>query len=338
MKIKKQYESIVNLNSIELYSADIDSVIFNKLCKIFEGRCFKSSLVYKILRIIRRSNIRPAQNLTDGSGNTNVVFEAEAIVYNENDIITDCVVMNVERSGELICKIDHAAIRIRGNIILRGIQIGQTIPIRVVTVRYSKGKDNITINATPYFHPMSFFLYKTDISPTKISQETIEVLTDLIKLAEETEKIFESVDVKVRDFFTEVFYPFTESSEKFEKHAEPKFERVNMLEDAKRFIKATGKETPMFVIRHPRTDKTSASIFHIDESIFKGNIPKLPLLDMKLYDIKIVKESYAQILINYIEEYISYLKMIQEITITFNTEEKRQEHKNIWAIYNKLKR
>jgi len=323
-----------------MYMPDLDIVILDKLRKIFEGKCFKSSLVYKILRIIRRSLVRPAQNLTDGSGNVNVVFEAEAIVYNENDIITDCVVKNVERSGELICKIDHAAIHIRGNIILRGIQIGQTIPIRVVTVRYSKGKDNITINATPYFHPMGFFLYKTDTSPTKVSQETIEVLTDLIKTAEAEERVFKDLDPKLRSFFTDVFYPFTEDGEKFEKHKESKFERINMIDDAKRFIelpKKAGKESPMFVIRHPRTDKSKPSIFHIDESLFKGELPKISLLDMKLYEIKVVKESYAQILINYIEEYVGFLRMIQELVNTFNTEEKRQEHKNIWAIYNRLK-
>lgn len=338
MKIEKQYESIVNLSSVEMYMPDLDIVILDKLRKIFEGKCFQSSLIHKIIRIIRRSLVRPAQNLTDGSGNVNVVFEAEAIVYNENDIITDCVVKNVERSGELICKIDHAAIHIRGNVILRGIQIGQTIPIRVVTVRYSKGKDNITINATPYFHPMSVFLYKTDISPTKVSQETIEVLSDLIKTAEVEEKTFKDLDPKLRDFFTDVFYPFAEDSDKFEKYKENKFEKINMIEDAKRFISNTGKETPMFVMRHPRTDKSKPSIFHIDESLFKGELSKIALLDMKLYEIKIVKESYAQILINYIEEYVGYLRMIQELLVTFGTEEKRQEHKNIWAIYNRLKR
>jgi hypothetical protein len=30
--------------------------------------------------------------------------------------------------------------------------------------------------------------------------------------------------------------------------------------------------------------------------------------------------------------------MIQELCATFDTEEKRQEHKNIWAIYDRLKK
>ena len=43
MKIKKQYESIVTLTSIELYMPDIDIVILDKLRKIFEGRCFNQT-------------------------------------------------------------------------------------------------------------------------------------------------------------------------------------------------------------------------------------------------------------------------------------------------------
>jgi len=333
MRIKKQYESIINLNSVELYLPDADVVILDKLRKIFEGKCYKSSLIFKIIRIIRRSSIHPAQNLTDGSGNVNVVFEAESIIYNENDIITNCVVKNVERSGELICKIDHAAIHIRGNVILRGIQIGQTIPIRVMGVRYSKGKDNITINATPYFHPMGFFLYKTDIALTKPTEETVSIISDLIQSAEVEETKFNDIDVKVREFFTNVFYPFNNKTVV----KEAKFNQVNMVDDAKRFIKGDTKENTMFVMRHPITDKSKPLIYHVDESVFKGDLPKLQLLDTKIYDIKIVRESYAQILINYLEEYIGYLRMIQELVETFDTEEKRQAHKNIWAIYNRIK-
>ena len=141
---------------------------------------------------------RPAQNLADGSSNVNVVFEAEAIVYEEDDIVSNCIVKNVERSGGLICATDFAAIHIRGNVMLRGVQIGQTIPIRVKKVRYSKGKDSITINAVQYFHLMEFFLYKTDIS-SDVPQEDLEVLADLIKTAEDELEQFESVEKSLKE-------------------------------------------------------------------------------------------------------------------------------------------
>lgn len=342
VQIHKQYETIVNLLPIENYSSNSELVIMSKLRKVFEGKCYKSSLIRKITRIVRRGWIKPAQNLTDGSSDVNVIFEAESIVYNEGDIITDCVVKNVERSGELICKSEHAAIHIRGNVMLRGIQTGQTIPVRVVSVRYSVGKDSITINGTPYFHPMMFFLYKTEITPGKVPAEVIELLQSLHRNALEAESKFADLDPKLRKFFTETFYPFTESADKFETTSGKGIQKLNMMDEAKKFVEAgfdsaKTEETPMFVIRHPRTDKSSPTIYHIDESIFKGDIYKVAILDAKQFSIQAVHESYASILVQYLEEYISYLTMISELIATYDTEEKRQAHKNVWAIYNKLK-
>ena len=75
----------------------------------------------------------------------------------------------------------------------------------------------------------------------------------------------------------------------------------------------------------------------MDEAIFKGEISKITFLDAKQFAIHAVHESYASILVRYLEEYISYLTMIGELIATYDTEEKRQAHKNVWSIYNKLK-
>ena len=339
VKIHKQYETIVNLTPVENYSSNSELVIMSKLRKVFEGKCYKSSLIYKITRIVRRGWIKPAQNIADGSSDVNVIFEAESIVYNEGDIITDCVVKNVERSGELIGQSEHAAIHIRGSVTLRGIQTGQTIPIRVVSVRYSVGKDNITINGTPYFYPMMFFLYKTDVTPSKVPADVIELLQSLHNKALEAENKFADLDPKLSTFFTETFYPFNESATKFETSGKG-IQKLNMMNEVKKLVETASDkivETPMFVIRHPRTDKSLPTIYHMDESVFRSDISKNTFLDAKQFDIKGVQESYASVLVRYLEEYISYLTMICALTETYDTEEKRQAHKNIWAIYNKLK-
>lgn len=338
VQIHKQYETIVNLSPAENYSASSDAVIMNKLRKVFEGKCYKSSLIIKILRIIRRSGIKPAQNLTDGSADVNVIFEAESIVYNDGDIITNCVVKNVERSGELICKSEYAAIHIRGNVMLRGIQTGQIIPIRVVSVKYSVGKDSITINGTPYFHPMSFFLYKTDVTPGKVPTEVVELLGSLLHNAEKAEQRLADQDPKLKKFFTETFYPFEKGDEPSTSKGIHKFD---MISEVKKIMTtdavSTGSATTMFVLRHPRTNRSSTTIYHLDEDLLKGDIAKLPILEAGKFQIQAVHESYASVLVKYLEEYIGYLTMISEVIEIYDSEEKRQAHKNIWAIYNKLK-
>lgn len=340
VKIHKQYETIVNLSPVENYSSNSELVIMNKLRKVFEGKCYKSSLICNITRIIRRGWIKPAQNLTDGSSDVNVIFEAESIVYNAGDIITDCVVKNVERSGELICKSEYAAIHIRGSVMLRGIQNGQTIPVQVVSVRYSVGTDSITINGTPYYHSMMFFLYKTDITPNKVPADVIELLQSLHNKALEIENKFKNSDPKLSKFFIEIFYPFIDNTIKDDK-TNKDIRKLNMMDEVKKFVEAdfstTKKETPMFIIRHPRTEKSQPFIYHIEESVFNNDISKISILEASRFAINAVYENYASILVKYLEEYISYLTMITELIVTYDTEEKRQAHKNVWAIYNKLK-
>jgi hypothetical protein len=343
MRIKKQYEIIVNLTAAETYSGDIDSIVMDKLRK-YEGKCLSSSMVEKITRIIQRSMWTPAQNLADGSGNINVIFEAVAIIYTEGDIVTNCIVDNIERTeGRLgfICRTDHAAVHIRGNTNLRGIQPGQIIPIRVNTVRYSKGQQSITINATPYFQTMEFFLYKTDIDPSTVNQEDLEVLRNLLEQQAEAEKTLKEDEAKLVKFFQSTFHPF--KSDKIKSPA--KFNNKSIVAEAKRLVDTIGKEVKsgssvMYSIRHPQHTRDSVDFFHVSESDLKKEAGKTELLNpkSKIYRIKIVRENYARILIMYLEEHISYLRMIHEMTKIFNTEEKRKNHKNIWAIYDRLKR
>jgi hypothetical protein len=342
MRIKKQYEVIINLNAIETYSGDMDSIIMDKLRR-FEGKCLRSSMVEQVQRIIKRSMWMPAQNLADGSGNINVIFEAIAVIYNEGDIITNCVVDNIERTEGrlgLICQTDHAAVHIRGNTNLRGVQAGQTIPIKVNTVRYSKGQQSITINATPYFQSMEFYLFKTDIDPSAANQEDLEVLKTLLEQQAEAQKNIKGSEPKLVKFFTETFHPFKNMG----KIKTPSKTAVkSIVDEAKRFVDTINKDAKssskvVYSVRHPQHTRESLDFFHMEEGFFKGDAPKTELLNPKAYQIKIVRENYAHILIAYLQEHISYLNMIYEMTQLYNTEDKRKKHKNIWAIYDRLKR
>ena len=340
MHIKKQYELIVNLTATETFSGDIDKIVMDKLRK-YEGQCIRSSMIEQIIRIIKRSSWIPAQNLADGSGNINVIFEAYAIIYNEGDIIADCVVHNIERTEGrmgLICQTDHAAVYIRGSTSLRGVQVGQTIPIRVNTVRYSKGQKSITINATPYFQSMKFYLFKTDIDPSAAKQEDVEVLRIMLEQQEEAQKNIQEADTKIVKFFTDIFHPF-----KGKIKSPAKFSDKSIIAEAKRLIESLGKEVKknskiVYSVRHPQHTRESLDFFHVEESFFKGENPKVELLNMKSYQIDILHVDYAKILISYLQEHISYLHMIYEMTRIYNTEDKRKKHNNIWAIYERLKR
>ncbi len=342
MRIKKQYEVIVNLSAVDTYTGDIDAVVMSKLRR-YEGRCISSSMVEKILKIIDRSQWMPDAELADGSGNINVIFEADAIIYHEGDIITNCVVNHIERTGEgrlgLICQTDHAAVHIRGNTSLRDVQPGQIIPIRVNTVRYSKGQKSITMNATPYFQSMEFYLVKTNVDVSAARQEDIETLQLLLEHQADAKQKLDDAEPKLVKFFTDTFHPFKDTKIK----TPAKFSEKSIVEESKRLVDSLGKEpkageTIVFSMRHPQHVRDEVDFFHIEEGFFKGELPKIELLNPKSYQIKIVSANYACILISYLQEHISYLNMIYEMTQLYDTEEKRKKHKNVWAIYDRLKR
>ena len=205
-------------------------------------------------------------------------------------------------------------------------------------MRYSKGQKSITINATPYFQSMEFYLFKTDIDPSAVKQEDVEVLRMMLEQQEEAQKKIQEVDTKLVKFFTGVFHPF-----KGKIKSPTKFIDKSIIAEAKRLIESLGKEIKegskiVYSIRHPQHTRESLDFFHVEESFFKGEIPKVELLNPKSYQINIVRENYARILIRYLQEHISYLHMIYDMTQIYNTEDKRKKHNNIWAIYERLKR
>jgi len=337
MHIIKQFQTDVNLSATDTYSSDLDDVVMQKLRTMFENKCYKSSLVIRILRIIERSLWKPSQNLANGSGYVSVTFEVEAVIYNLGDIIVDCTVQTKVRGGGLLCKSDHATIHIKGAVNIRGIKVGQQIPIKIEGAKYFPRKNNISVNATPYYCPFNFTLYSTDLS--KINKEDVEVLERMYAQYKETQTKFNDLNGKVRDFFLETFYPFTQKYDKFKKEKQQHVKAVDLDDEIKRVLSGPdAKEAPMYVFRHPKTDKSDGVFYHMDTKVLEGKVPNIPLLNPKQFGIRGANKNYATILISYLEKRISYMNMIVELSETFSTEESRRKQKEVWSIYNNAKR
>ena len=337
MIIFKQYQTDVNLSATETYSANLDEVVMQKLRVMFENRCYKSSLIIKILKLIKRSMWKPAQNLADGSGYVSVVFEVEAIIYNKGDIIVDCIVQTKVRGGGLLCKSNHAAVFIKGALNIRGIKAKQQIPIRVEGITYHPKKDKISINATPYHYPFSFTLYSTDL--TNVNQEDVEVLAKMYEDYKNVRGKFDDLNGKVRDFFLDTFYPFKSAYSKFKKEKQPNLKAVSLDDEIKRVLAGPdAKEEIMYVFRHPKVDKSEDTVYHMDKKILEGKIPNIQLLNPKQFSIRGANKNYAIILISYLEERIGYMNMIIQLSEAFSTEESRRSHKEVWSMYSNSKR
>lgn len=339
MKIIKIYETVINLSANEMYS-NIDIIIMDKLRQRFEGKCEKNSLITKILGIEKRSKCQLAKSRLDGSGDVNVQFKSEAVIYNDDDILTGCEVQRIKRGNKIICKHDIAVVNIKGNRNLQSLKPGQKINIRISSVSYLKGRDKITVYGVPYSYSYKFIIYSTIIDVSKISLENIEILKKKLQEIDNEYKLYEQSDQKSVKFFNDVYYPFKESFEDMKKTLKnSKILLIDVYDLTKKLINyATNKsETNIFLIRHPIIDKSTPIIFKIEESDLKSGISG-DLLNPTSYEIEIVKENITFVLLNFLNDYLSHIKVIREMTEIYITETDIESNSNIWGIYNRLKK
>src|SRR6185437_13766976 len=236
MHIIKIYETTLNITAKEMYF-DLDKVIMDKLREKYEGKCEKDSLIVKILGIDKKSFCRLSKSRLDGSGNIDLQFRAEAVVYNNDDILTGCEIQKIEKGNKIICKHEIAVVNIKGNKNLQSLQPKQKITNKIETISYLKGVDKITIYGVPYSYSYKFTLYLTNFK--SISRENVEILANKIKEIDSEREKYKSADKSSTKFFSNLYYPFKESFDSPEKKnliKNSKVELVNIYDLARKII------------------------------------------------------------------------------------------------------
>jgi len=333
MKIIQSYETVLNIDARDMYSGDLNAVILNQLKRKYEGKCEKNTLVSSIKDISKRSMCRMAQDRLDGSGNINVQFTADAIVYENGDILTGCEVQRIDRNNRIICKHDLAVIIVKANRILQSLKAGQKITIKISNVSYLSGRDKINIYGSPYSYSYHITLYSTILS-SDITAENCELLKK--KLIEIENEVKMKVDQKLINFFNETFYPFQTKFNESKKEIKGDFELVDLIALTKQVISPDPKNLKgirMYICRHPIIEKSTPLAMQIKKEEISG-----PWFDPKTYDVNICQETIGIVLWNLLNDYLNHIRMIREMTEIYPTEKDLESHRNIWDIYRNLKK
>lgn len=326
MRIIKIYETIINLSPIEQYN-NIDQIIMDKLKKYFELRCRGDSLITNIRGIIKRSRVRQAVDRLDGSGDVNVKYQVDAIVYHPGDILTNCQISRIDRNHSIICTHgDNVVITLHGLNILRNLKQDQRIAVLVQKVSYPTEQRKITIKGIPYSYPMMFTIYQLsdELNVAEMPEDFLELLRKkYLAIATERDALLKT-DEAVRKKIISIYYPFRKP------HTEPlpntEFLDLNQFDpDAKKpLIVPQGK----FLSRPPILEKSSAIISASDsaEAINATSAGE------------IIAEQPIRVLISLLDDYLNYIIFIRESAEEFDSEEKFIANANIWQIYNHIKK
>lgn len=322
MKITKIYECIINLSAIDMYQGIADRVL-SILNDKYLYKCEKNTLIIKIIAIEKMSECRLNKSLLDGSGQVSVQFRAEAIVYNEGDILTGCKVLKIDKGNKIICEYEYAYVNIKGNRNLQSIRVGQLITIKVVTVSYLKGMNKITINGIPYSYSYIFTVYKTKMNIEY--DEDSAIIKDKIKEIDEELKLQKEVDTKMFQIINQIYYPFIEPFK-----AEKKYTNLKLMD----ILSLKPEQDYVYLIRHPIIDKATPNIFMSTTIPSESN----ELFNPKVFDYKIIEENYTFVLLYFLNDYLNHIRAIREMANLFKKDEDFVAHKNIWDIYGKLKK
>jgi hypothetical protein len=337
MHITKIYETVLNITAIEMYS-NLDLIIVDKLRAKYEGVCEKSTLILKIIGVVKRSKCRFVTDRLDGSGSICVQFTAEAIVYHENDILVGCEVQKVERNNRIICKYEHAVVNIKSNKNLQTLKPGQFITTQVINSTYTTGQKMITVNALPYIYPSNFTIYMLDT--TSVAFEDIEILERKIVDIDEEYKLYAKANTKLVNKLQDYYYPFKNDFN--HKQSLPKGMAYESVYDmAMKFMeseksKSKTKSFELAIFRHPIIEKSTPYVMTVDQKTLKAGI-ETDLLDPQQYNITMITQPAAHVFLKLLDDYLKFLRMIREMSEIYNTESKLEDHHNIWNIYQRLK-
>lgn len=176
MKVIKQCEVHLNIPACEVYSGITNpDFIKNKLIEIYEGRCFNSCLIHKITKVIEHSDYYCTKSRDDGSSDIDVLFETEAFTFTKGTILSGCEIAKIETTGQLICMLPNAVLRIGVNRVIQNLGEKSYIPIVVSDASYPICKNKVTIIGEVYSPQTEIKIYK--LTNQKLSENDLKQLT-----------------------------------------------------------------------------------------------------------------------------------------------------------------
>lgn len=347
MRILKEYETKINLSPTEMYSGILsnDDYIMNFLRKQFEGHCMESSFITNIKSIKERSLVSIDKNDLGGRGSICVVFCAEAVVYPPGSIIVGAQVAQIERDGRIICKYDNALIHLRGDRKFAPSK-GDLIPVQVIRTGYPLGSDNMAIAAQPYWTAPTFSIRL--VQPELLTPDEKDLVSRKLTEITDLEKVYADLPVKVKQFFEENFYPFASTDEFYKNDTKSglgklksPFEQVNLIELATQATTSSKVDSvkigvPICFSRHSAIPKYLPTILQFEPSIVK-QLPTGPWTDRTKLDLKLTTATYSDMLIEFLDDYCSWLDLIIKCVEVYQTETIRKHHQKLWTIYQALK-
>jgi len=316
MHIKKIITVGLDITNIIKVFSNPEVNILNMIKSLYEKKCFNSSYINEVTRIIQYTDAIIDQERSNVFAKITVKFEVDAIVYVNGEVINGCEFIKKDKEDILICSTSNSSIWVNKGDYTNLLKIGQKISIRVNNVKYTNCSEKMAINANLFnydFDIRTFYINKIDAE----SKQYILYMYEKLDNELDKKKEILSKDTKLYNLFEKILTPY--------KNLIPKPNNINTI-DIKLPDDILDGKTPLnkYIYLNPKYINTDFKIYITDTLD-----PTLTHMD-KIDSLT----GYLSIL----EKYIEQLRNIREFVEIYNNNKLIEEHKSLFQIYASMKK
>jgi hypothetical protein len=324
MIVKRIFKTYIDVSDPkDIYSSDRDVMLVAKLTEKFVGVCYHSCYVLKINKIIRRAYMYMKDTL-DGDANTNVMFEADVIVYTPGEVINGCTIIKKEPNGIVHAKSKYAGIQIN----MQSMSIfkeGDVVPVVVKRVRYNVHQSAITVSANPFVpNKYAHIYYKLtgNISASQAKELKMHV-ADVQNLLQYFSKL-KATDAKIYKFFVDLMF-----NKKEKNKIPPKATKVDLFKLIDTFDEKNDNGTSVNGVVY------KASMPYNDTSVYYND--DASILEKLESKSTIIEQSRYLVFTDLVLSQLSKLQTIKDFVEFYPDFKSVQQNKEIWKMYTMLK-
>jgi hypothetical protein len=191
MKVKIKNTTRIELTDMDNYDPDKIDMCLRKLNEKMQNKCFYNAYILEVTRVIKASEIMFSLDSTV-RGTLSCMFEANAIVFDSNEIILAEIVKKEEKFISALVG-NFAGVNIHPPVGADIYKVGQTVPVLVQKADYILGKEEVSITAIPFIpHKLPMSVIKVtegEIADIRKLEAEILVLEKQWNVLENTKKI-----------------------------------------------------------------------------------------------------------------------------------------------------
>ena len=311
------------------FSSNCEDIIRKKLEEKYVGKCSHSIYITKILELFPIESILCKSKTLDGLFVTDVSFEVEGIIYETNEIIHGCNIIQINDNGIMHAKSKNTALLIKNDIGLDVFRESQIIPVIVKMRRYNLFATEISVAAVPFqpiFKEVNFYEINLNKNISENEKFIIQAEISIVKDLEKEINTLKKTSPKLYKLFIKLLYPY-KKERKYSSDKSIKTVSVNKFQIDEYVNNFKNSNSKIIVFR--------PDVLLDDDNIYYTNIGGLKNLDINGMTLEMPP---GIVIGNLVQEYKKDLLKLLDFLQTYDTTDKVRSNELIWKIYNKFKK